>query len=162
MYELLVIPSFLAISAVSLTPTSRMSWANTVFTDLVVATLRFMEPPPSPSAALQILPPCTGRQSGAGYVFSGVTPLEKAVARVNGLKAEPAWRPPPPPSTTLPSQQVAETTILSRGSDGFLGQPPRAKLSLAYFPVPNWRPPTMAFTYPDRGPTETSDSCSSG
>src|SRR4051794_40402811 len=101
-----------------------MSWANTVFTDFVVATLRFIEPPPSPSAALQILPPCTGKQSGAGYDFSGVTPLEKAVARVNGLKAEPAWRPPPPPSMAPPSQQVAATTTLSRGSVGRPGHPP--------------------------------------
>ena len=84
-------PSRLAMSAVSFTPTSLMSWANTVLTDLAVACLRFIPPPlPSPSAALQILPPVTDRQSGAPYAFSGVMPLEKAVARVNGLKAEPA------------------------------------------------------------------------
>src|SRR3954453_4725084 len=133
-------------SAVSLTPTSRMSWANTVFTDLVVATRRFMAPPPSPSAALQILPPATGRQSGAGLLFSGVIPLAKAAARVNGLNEDPAWRPVPPPVTVPPSQQVGGTMTLSRGSSGWSGQPPRAKLTLEYFPAPNWRPPTMAFT----------------
>src|SRR3954465_15043426 len=106
-------PSFLAISAVSLTPTSRMSWANTVFTDLVVATRRFIAPPPSPSAALQIR--CGGlvfgttKQSGAGEGLAGVTPLAKAAAKVKGLNDEPAWRPlpPPPPPMVSLSQQVA-------------------------------------------------------
>src|ERR1043165_7415183 len=79
-----VMPSFLAISAVSFTPTSRMSWANTVFTDLAVATRRFIEPPPSPSAALWIWQFAGLRGSrhpgmvytlGAAYVFAGGDPL---------------------------------------------------------------------------------------
>src|SRR3954454_19095960 len=88
-----VIPSFLAISAVSLTPTSRMSWANTVFTDLVVATRRFMAGPPSPSAALWIWQldaflvsrhPGMVNMLGAEYVLAGVYPLANAAASVKG------------------------------------------------------------------------------
>src|SRR5438093_2451887 len=118
-YRLEVIPSFLAISAVSLTPTSRMSWANTVFTDFAVAWRRFMEPPPSPSAALWIWQLAGFRGSrhpgmtytlGAEYVLAGVNPLAKAAASVKGLKADPACRPPPPPVMVLLSQHVADTT----------------------------------------------------
>src|SRR5438874_12939876 len=117
-----VMPSFLAISAVSLTPTSRMSWAKTVFTDLAVAWRRFMEPPPSPSAALWIWQLAGLRASrhpgivytlGAPYVLAGVYPLAKAAASVNGLNDDPACRPPPPPPIVGRSQHVAGTTILS-------------------------------------------------
>src|SRR4051794_29141542 len=139
------IPSFLAISAVSLTPTSRMSWANTVFTDLVVATRRFMAGPPSPSAALWIWQldaflvsrhPGMVNMLGAEYVFAGVYPLANAAASVNGLNDDPAWRPPPPPVMVPPSQQVAGTMIFFGSLGRWSEHPPRAKLVDSYFPDP--------------------------
>src|SRR5436190_19206347 len=105
-------------SAVSFTPTSRINWANTVFTDLAVASLIVIAGPPSPSAAFLIglhdvpLQPGGTYEFGAGYTLFGVTPLAKAAARVNALNDDPGCRPPPPPLTVFPSQQVAATSTL--------------------------------------------------
>src|SRR5205807_541733 len=133
MNELEVMPSFLAISAVSFTPTSRMSWAKTVLTDLAVACRSVMLPPPSPSAALWIwqsfcLHPGGLNTSGAGYTLSGLTPFDSAVASVKGLNDDPACRPMMPPDRLLPLKQVGSTRYLSAGLVSRFGQPPKAKL----------------------------------
>src|SRR5437879_2044968 len=146
-----VMPSRLAISAVSFTPTSRMSWANTVLTDFCVACRSVMLPPPSPSAALWIrqfafLHPGGENTFGAEYTLSGEYPLDSAVASVNGLNDEPACRPMLPPESVVPPKHVGSTRYLSAGLVSRCGHPPSAKLSWAYLPLPKLRPLMTALT----------------
>src|SRR5581483_2353560 len=159
LYQAAVMPSFLAVSAVSLHPTSRTNWAYTVLMDNAVAVRNVALPPPSPSL-FPMSHPLFGvglqlgmwNTLGAGYTLDGVSPLENAVASTKGLNDDPGCRPLPPPLTVRPSLHVGSTSIFLARL--MFGHPPRARFTWAWLKS---RPPTSAFTNPVGGSTDTSD-----
>ena len=88
--------------------------------------------------------------------WSAGSPLAKAVASTNGFHAEPGWRPAAAAGdASCRSSRWPRTSTVTLAAGGG-SQPPRARLTSAYGPWPNSRPPTRACTNPVWGSTDAS------